>query len=77
MNPRDPRLRRSKQMLEVEAKYGKPLPELLRELHRELGSHHAVAEYLGIPSPTVYYWFRKFDVPLNRFMVPEEVQVPA
>jgi hypothetical protein len=72
--------RRTPLMRRVEEQFGKSLPDLLRERHRVLGNYVLVAEELGVPAATVYYWFRKFDVPLSQFMVPTESdtdQVPA
>lgn len=64
------RNRRTPLMRKVEEQFGKPLPDLLRERHRALGNYTLVALELGVPAPTVYYWFRKFDVPLSRYVVP-------
>ncbi len=74
------RLRKSKLMLEVERRHGRPLEVLLRELHVQTGNYVRVAEALGVQPATVYYWFRKFDIPLSRFVVPalpEKDSVPA
>lgn len=67
---KDPRLRRSTLMRAIEERYGKPLPDLLRERHQALGNYTLVAIELGIPAPTVYYWFKKFNVPLSRYVIP-------
>lgn len=72
--------RRTPLMRKVEERFGKSLPDLLRERHRALGNYVLVAEELGVPPATAYYWFRKFDVPLSQFMVPGEAEaegVPA
>ncbi len=68
----DRKTRKSKLMLQVEGQHGKPLEVLLRERHRALGNYTLVAAELGLPAPTVYYWFRKFNIPLSRYVVPED-----
>lgn len=67
-----PQDRRTPLMRSIEERFGKSLPDLLRERHIALGNYTLVAEELGVPSATVYYWFRKFGVPLSRFVVPGE-----
>lgn len=77
------RERKSPLMLQVEERFGQPLPDLLRERHRALGNYTLVAAELDLSAPTVYYWFRKFNIPLSRYVVPdfsaeaEKVEVPA
>lgn len=69
--------RKSTLMLRIEQEQGKALPDLLRERHQALGNYTSVAEELGVPAATVYYWFRKFNVPLNQYMVPSGPQEAA
>jgi transcriptional regulator with PAS, ATPase and Fis domain len=71
--------RKSKLMLRIEEEQGRPLEVVLRERHRALGNYTKVADELGVPSPTVYYWFRKFDIPLSQYTIPGDVpsEVPA
>jgi transposase-like protein len=71
--------RKSKLMLRIEEEQGRPLEVVLRERHRVLGNYAKVADELGVSPPTVYYWFRKFDIPLSQYVVPDDLprEVPA
>jgi hypothetical protein len=71
--------RKTGRMLEVEARLGRPVEEVLRERHRALGNYAKVAEELDLPPSTVYNWMLRFGIPLSEFVVPDDLplEVPA
>lgn len=59
------RLKKTKLMLEAEQRVGKPLEQALVELYEE-GGLPLVCERLGVPKSTVWYWFLRCGINIER-----------
>lgn len=57
--------RKTRLMLQVEEKYGRPLERLLPELVNEKGLS-ATAEELGVSKATLGYWLLKLGISVRR-----------
>lgn len=44
---------------EIEARYSKPLAEILKELYERHGNQRAVASELGVGQGTISLWFNR------------------
>ena len=66
--------RKTKRMRLVEAKYGRPLEEVLGSLYRDLGSIQGVARALGTSRCTVWMWMRLCDIEVRQWLLPGDGQ---
>ena len=57
--------KKTKKMMAVEVKYGRPLEKMLPELVTENGLS-ATADYLGVSKATLGYWLLKLDIVTKR-----------
>lgn len=49
---------------DIEARFGRPIPELLRELYLdERLSQDKVGERLDVHRSTVYHWLKRYGIP--------------
>lgn len=53
---------KSRDMQLVEQKYGKPLDDVIRGLHKELKSIPAVADRLGVKRQTLWKWCQQLGL---------------
>jgi hypothetical protein len=69
-----PRERRKTQaMLAVEAKYGRPIDDVLKHLYVGEGRSMAgIGWLLGVSPSTIWFWMLKFGIPSRRWMLPGE-----
>ena len=57
--------RKTKKMIEVEDKFGRPLEKMLPDLVTENGLV-GTADYLGVSKATLGYWLLKLDIIVHR-----------
>lgn len=62
-------------MVEVEERFGKPLPDVLVEQYNTLQSSYKVAEALGVSQGTVAGWLIRFRLKIVQTLVPERPTV--
>jgi transposase-like protein len=70
-------LRKTSLIKQIEARYKKDLPAILRQLYvEEKYNLRQCGEILGVHPSTVYYWMLKLGMPTRQFMLPEEAKSP-
>ena len=57
--------RKTKAMLEIEERLGRPLEEVIPELYEEHGTEAGVAEALGITRHSLYFWRRMLGIEIE------------
>lgn len=58
---------RTRQMQDIEARLGRPMGDILRELYVERGlTVESVGAELGITKGAVSRWLERFDIPARR-----------
>ncbi len=69
-----PRLedRPTAEMLGIEARYGKPLLQVLPELYEKHGGQEGVAQELGVDRNTVGRWFIRLGLRFKTILVHED-----
>ena len=66
-------LKKSDKMLEIEARYGKEVDKVLKELFFTEYTHHAVGKVLSISQDTLRKWILKLGLTVRRVVLrPDE-----
>lgn len=60
---------KTKQMLEVEERLGKPLEQAIKEIYARRQTIAGLAEELGVKETTVYFWITDLGLELKKAIV--------